>query len=206
MSNDKVTLDQISSFGDLVPAGHEFIVRAKSVLPKTTNVPENGVGGGTPYLSITFKILAGEFEGLEVTKTYFLKITKSPKNGKNYARGVLELCDDLKNVGKPLPQDYAWSPSPTLEDIHAVAKLVAERLKPAVTPRIKMRSVAEPQQEKNEATGKWGDALNADGSKKMRTRFLVMSAGEASAPARDASLEERMGVTVGASADPLSFL
>jgi len=179
-----VLLSDLSAFGDLIPPGIEFVAKATKIDAKSTKANEDGTGGGKPYLSISFSILNGDHEGLEATKAYFLSITKSGKNGKLYGKGVSELCSDLNAIGKPLPKDYPFKMAPTLADVQALSKLVAERVKPSVTPRIKFKTVAEGVQKKvKDVNGNdaWVDDFNDDGTKKTRTKYLIIGAGAASA-------------------------
>ena len=186
MSSEIVTIDQVASFGDLVPPGKEFEARAVKGELKNTQPREGSNAKAKPYLSFTFRILAGDYEGLEVTKTYWLSYKKT--NGKLYIRGVSELYDDLKAIGQAVPSNTPISLSQSdpegrglVTNGQDLLKLAQQRLHPERTPRIKFRSIGVAQQEKDVSTGKWVDAFNEDGSKKTRTEYLIVGVPGATA-------------------------
>lgn len=183
--SDYVTLDQISDFGDIIPAGEDFWAKAIKIAADLTKIQEGKPeSGGKPFVAVTFNVLTGKFEGIDFTKWYFLSITEG-KNGKLYARGVMQLKKDLEAIGKPLPSDHRFAMKPTLNDAQELVKLVGERIRPSSTPRIHFKSIGEQVQEQNKQTEKWEDAFNADGSPKMRTVYVVIGTGAEPAGGND---------------------
>lgn len=174
-----VTLDQISDFGDLIPAGEDFWAKAVKIAADLTKAKEGaapGTTGGKPYVAVTFNVLSGKYEGIDFTKWYFLNISKG-KNGKLYARGVMQLKKDMEAIGKPLPADHRFAMEPTLNEAQGLAQIVGERVRPTNTPRIHFKSIGEQYQEQDPNTQQWVDAHNADGSPKMRTVYVVIGTG-----------------------------
>lgn len=208
-----ITFDQISNFGDLIPAGNEFVTRAKKCELKTTKAKEDGTGGGKPFVSITLECIGGEFEGLEVSKSYWLSYKKT--NNKIYAKGVTELFADMEALSKPLPKSFPFNVSGedsygrgTITNGGDLVKETAKRIAPSATPRIKVKSIAVRQQKQN-AEGKWVDGFNADGAPMMRTEYIIVGTGAnagATATHLVGGFNPDEGATVTDDEDPLAGL
>lgn len=186
---ESISLEDVSEFGDLIPAGVTTICRASKIEAKLSKQDK-------PMIELTWSVLDGEYEGLDQKQWFPLGITRG-KNGKFYGRGVQELRKLCIDIGKPLGK-VDFKLNPTLADAQATAKLLFERLKPTITPRVKLQTVSEKNQVKNDA-GQYVDELDETGKPKMRVKTIVV--GLPSAPVQQVAGDG--GDTL---ADPLAGL
>lgn len=208
--SEQVKLGEISSFGDLIPIGVEFDAKAVAIEAKKTQVKDDGTGGGKHFLSVKFRIIDGEYEGIDFSNTYWLGITKSEKNGKLYGKDVSKLQAEMDAIKKPLPRDtpFPMKGDETEEDMKRIGKLLFERLSPQVTPRIRFKSVGEKQQVKDANTGKWVDALDDEGKVKKRAVCYITGLGgqgTAAAQTLTAPAATPAGAVASTASDPLAF-
>lgn len=205
---EQVKLGEISSFGELIPIGQEFDAKAMAIEVKTTEMKTDGTGGGKHYLSVKWRVLNGEYEGIEYSVAYWLGITKSPKNQKYYGRDVSKLQAEMDAIKKPLPKDvtFPMKGDETTDDMKRVAKLLFERINPNATPRVRFKTVGEKMQKKEAGTEKWVDDLDdTTGKVKLRTSYYIVGLGGAAPVSAPAGAQAAEGVA-STDADPLKFL
>jgi hypothetical protein len=210
-------LSEVASVnGELIPAGVKFAAKATAISAKVTD-PKDGdpTSGGKHYLSVSFRVIDGDYEGIDITKTFWLGLTRSAKNGKLYGESVKELQAMCDAIGLPLPAEteFPLKGDETAADMKRIGQLLFDRINPNRTPRITFESVAKRQQAKNDA-GKWVDAFDDEGKPKFRTEYYVRGTGApAAAIGSSVGVGGLVGGVMGAvtqpaastAADPLAF-
>jgi hypothetical protein len=174
-----VSASDISEIGELIPAGNEFWARAIKIEPKETKTKEDGSGGGTWYTSVTFRVLDGPYEGLEPSKPYFITVSKG-RNGKYYSQAK-EMMKEMAKLGKPWPTDFKFPMKghTTKADAERVGQALHDRLKSTVTPRLRMKTLAERARKQDE-NGKWADAFDDEGKPLYNVRYVILGTGDGS--------------------------
>lgn len=169
--NQKITLDQITDFGTVVPVG-TYIARLSKLDAKNSKDKADGTPG-RPMLELTWEILTGEYEGMNLKQWWPLTITKT-KNGTFMARGISELKAACAAVGKALPKNTPFQTTPTLKDAQTIAKLVAERLKPSAAPRVRLQVILEDEVEQKISGGPWTKKVDEEGNVVRREKTVVL--------------------------------
>ena len=167
---EQILSNQLAGFGEALDPGN-YIARLTKLEAKSKDSDDK-----MNWVAATYEILEGEAEGLSISQMLFLKVTKSPKNGKFYARGIFEAQETAKNWGSPLP-DFSleeFMGGVSVAGAQLIQKLLAASFKKAGSPKLKIRVVAEKVQAKNERTQKWEDAQNDDGTQKFRNKVVVL--------------------------------
>lgn len=182
--SEKITSASIASFGEELPLG--------SFTAKLTKIEAKESENGTNWIQMAVELLDGEGEGLTATLPIFAKVTKSPKNGKFYSRGIFEAQSMASSWGSPLPEfdldDFIAQVTP--KGARLLQKLLADSFKKAGSPKLKVRIVDENVQEKG-PDGKWGNAKNEDGTPKLRKKTVVV--GRATPKAVQSDISEGDG-------------
>lgn len=117
MSYETVDINNISDIG-AKPDDGRYVARYldyKAMKTKTDN--------HYPMVITTLEIMRGEFEGFEIGKISVLNVSKD-KRGRTTAGGIMDLKRTFANIGKPLPQNFAFP-----LDEEACGKLIESKLK-----------------------------------------------------------------------------
>jgi hypothetical protein len=170
--------NELASFGgEVVPIG---IYAAKLAKIEDRSSDTSGVN----YVVVTAEVLEGEAEGLTTQIMIFPKVTKSPKNGKYYSRGLSEAGAMAAAWGAPLPEydldGFMGETTPAAARM--LQKMLFDSFVKAGRPKLRIKVYAEKQQAKNESTGKWEDAKGDDGAQLFRNKTLVLGKLSGSAP------------------------
>lgn len=110
---DLSTLAEVGNGGNKIPPG-EYVGRMSNLIPKLSKSAQK------PMLEAHFEITEGEHAGETSRTWYSLAGTVSPKNGKAYFPGLMELNKSAHAIGSPFPGQSKFPTDPAL-----AGKLVA---------------------------------------------------------------------------------
>jgi hypothetical protein len=207
MSTDKnqehYSSSQLSSFGDVVPVGTYTRVKLKTLDAKESENAEKP----SNFVSLSFEILdKGEQEGLKAFLTLFPTVTKSPKNGKLYSKGLFEAQQMCAAWGVPLVEfsldEYIKDEEHgrkgcTIKGARALVKMIGDSYKKAGAPLLRIKVQNEKAQEAVEQNGKkvWVDKKDEDGNQVYNRVTHVLG--------RAAEVQTNATVSVGKAASAL---
>lgn len=177
MANDKkqYTSDDLASFGDVLETG-KYTTKLTKIETKDSKDETKG-----SYVTLEVEFLDGEKnEGLTGVIFLFPKVSEG-KDGKLYARGLQEAKAICAAWGAPLPSFSLseFNPKVTPKGAALLQKLIFDSYKKAGQPRLITHVVEQRVQEKNDASGKYEDAHNDDGSPKMRRVCVIKGRADA---------------------------